>query len=477
MRDSQLQLVYVNSIKIGEIIYIASGERVPLDGEVMYGTGEVDNSIITGESLPNKVKIGDKIFAGAINLGNPIQLKVDSDDENTLLTEIKKLIEKSAQQKSKYTTLASKIASLYTPIVLILSSLTTFGWLFFTSLEQSILNGVAVLVITCPCAMGLAVPIVNIIATSNLMKRGIFVKTDDALERLTEVTALALDKTGVLTDGKPTLVNDLSNIKHQDLLRSLVIHSKHHLCVELHRALKNNTPYLELHNIIEEKGYGITGKYQEFEIMVGRASWCGIDDQPIAGNFLSTWYVLRQNDKLIESIQLKFHDRLSDDAVDFVNSVRENYRTFIISGDRKEAVETIANQLKINDFYYELSPKDKYELVSSSKDKVLMIGDGLNDAAAMSIAHCSAAPSNIIEISQHQSAIVFQHGLKDMLYLLKAAKRAQIVCKENIIISVIYNIISIPIATLGYASPLMAAIFMSLSSILVIINSILRVDK
>ena len=175
MRDNQLQLVYINSIKIGEIIYISSGERVPLDGEVIYGVGEVDNSIITGESLPNKVKIGDKIFAGAINLGNPIQLKVNSDDENTLLTEIKKLIEKSAQQKSKYTTLASKIASLYTPIVLILSTLTTCGWLFFTSIEQSILNGIAVLVITCPCAMGLAVPIVNIIATSSLMKRGIFI--------------------------------------------------------------------------------------------------------------------------------------------------------------------------------------------------------------------------------------------------------------------------------------------------------------
>jgi Cu2+-exporting ATPase len=361
--------------------------------------------------------------------------------------------------------------------VLILSTFTTCGWLFFTSIEQSILNGIAVLVITCPCAMGLAVPIVNIIATSNLMKRGIFIKTDDALERLTEVTSLALDKTGVLTYGKPILVNDLSNIKHKNILRSLVIHSKHHLCVELHRVLKDNTPYLELDNVIEEKGFGMIGQYQEFKIMVGRASWCGIDDQPIEGNFLSTWYVLRQNDKLIESIQLTFHDRLSDDAVDFIKAIRKNYHTFIISGDRKEAVESIAKQLKISDFHYELSPRDKYELLSSSRDKVLMIGDGLNDAAAMSIAHCSAAPSNIIEISQHQSAIVFQHGLKDVLYLLKVAKRAQIVCKENIAISVIYNIISIPIAILGYASPLIAAIFMSLSSILVIINSVLKIDK
>lgn len=477
MREGQLKLVSVNTIKVGEIIYIASGERVALDGEIIYGISEIDNSIITGESLPNQVKMGDKIFAGAINLGNPIQLRVDSDNENTLLTEIKKLIEKSSDQKSKYQTLASKIASLYTPIVLSISALTGIGWLFFTSLEGAILNGVSVLVITCPCAMGLAVPIVNIIATSSLMKRGIFVKTNDALERLTEIKTIALDKTGVLTYGKPTLINDLTEIKYQDLLKSLVINSKHHLCIALYEALKGDGNYLELNNIVEDKGFGIIGFYKEFKIMVGRASWCGIDDQSIDENLLSTWYVLKEDNEIVESIQLKFNDRLCDDAMDFVNAIKDQYHTFIMSGDRKEVVESIAKQLKIADFHYALSPMDKYKLIFSSQDKILMIGDGLNDAAAMSIAHCSISPSKIIEISQNQSAILFQHGLKDIIYILEIAKRSQKVCKENIMISVIYNIISIPVAILGYASPLMAAIFMSLSSILVMINSILKVDK
>ena len=222
MRDNQLQLVHINSIKVGEIIYIASGERVVLDGEIVSGVSEVDNSIITGESRPSHVKVGDKIFAGSINLGNPIQLRVESDDANTVLSEIKNLIEKSSDQKSKYRTLADKVAALYTPVVLCLSTLTCIIWLFFGSVEEAILNGVAVLVITCPCAMGLAVPIVNVIATSGLMKRGIFIKTDDALERLTEVNGIALDKTGVLTYGKPTLINNLSEIKHKTLLKSLV---------------------------------------------------------------------------------------------------------------------------------------------------------------------------------------------------------------------------------------------------------------
>jgi len=474
MRNDQLQLVSINTIKIGETIYIASGETVPLDGEIIQGASQFDNSIITGESLPIKVGIGDKVFAGSINLDNPIQLKVDNDNENSLLNEIRKLIEKSSDQKSRYQTFASKVAFFYTPLVLIISFFTTIGWLFFISAEESILNGIAVLIITCPCAMGLAVPLVNIVTTSSLMKRGIFVKTNDALERLTEVKTIALDKTGVLTYGKPNLINDITDIEYIDLLRSLVIHSKHHLCIALQRSLKDNGRYLELDNIIEEKGFGLMGRYREFKVMLGRASWCEVDDQKVDEDLLSTWYVVRQNDEIVASIQLKFSDRLCDDAIDFVDAIRNYYHIFIISGDTRVSVESIAKEVNIKDFYYELSPNDKYQAISSSKEKILMIGDGLNDAAAMSIAHCSMSPSNIIEISQNQSAIIFQHGLKDVLYILKIAKKSQRVCKENIIISIVYNIISIPIAILGYASPLMAAIFMSLSSILVIINSIVK---
>jgi Cu2+-exporting ATPase len=477
MRNNQLEFVSIYNISVGEIIYIASGETVALDGEIIQGISEIDNSIITGESLPIKVDIGDKIFAGSVNLGNPIQVKVDSDHDNSLLTEIKKLIEKSSNQKSKYQTLASKIASFYTPLVLIISSLTIIGWLFVTSIDQAIINGVSVLVITCPCAMGLAVPIVNIVTTSNLMRRGIFIKTNDALERLTEITTIALDKTGVLTYGKPNLINDINDIKYRDLLKSLVIHSKHHLCLALYQALKQDSSDLKLDNVIEEKGCGLIGYYKEFKIMIGRASWCGVNDKSLDGNLLSTWYVVRQNNEIVESIQLKFNDSLCDDAMDFINTIRDHYKIFIISGDRKAAVENIAKQLQINDFYYELSPKDKYQIISSNKEKILMIGDGLNDAAAMSVSHCSMSPSNIIEISQNQSSIIFQHGLKDVICILKIAKTSQRVCKENIIISIIYNIISIPIAISGYASPLIAAIFMSLSSILVIINSIIRFKK
>ena len=474
MRDKQLQLVNIKSVSVGEVLYVASGERVPLDGEIINGSSEIDNSIITGESTPNKVKVGDKVFAGAINFGDPIEIRVESDNENTVLSDIKRLIEKSQEQKSQYQTLASKVAALYTPIVLILSILTSLAWFLIGTTQEAILYGVSVLVITCPCAMGLAIPIVNVIATSNLMKRGIFIKTDDALERLTEIDAIALDKTGVLTYGKPTLVNDLDEVKYKTLLKSLVIHSKHHLCIALHEALKN-IEIVELENVSEEKGWGVVGFYNGLEIMVGRANWCEIEEQPIGENILSTYFIVKKDHEILEEIQLKFNDRLRDEAVNFVNSIKKSYDVFIISGDRKENVEAVANQLKVDKYYYTLSPKDKYNMVIQGK--VLMVGDGLNDAAAMSGAHCSASHANIVEIAQHQSSAVFQNGLKDILYLLKVAKLAKKTCKQNIIISLVYNVISIPIATLGYASPLIAAIFMSLSSIFVVVNSILRVDN
>jgi Cu2+-exporting ATPase len=474
MRKGELEFVNINSISIGDIIYVASGERVPLDGEITEGSSEVDNSIITGESLAQKVKKGDKIFAGAINLGDPIQFRVESDNENTVLAEIKRLITKSQEQKSQYQTFANKVASLYTPIVLILSIITSIIWFIISSPEAAILHGISLLVITCPCAMGLAVPIVHVIAMSNLMKRGIFVKTQDALERMTEVTAIALDKTGILTYGKAKFLNE-EVVEHKSLLKSLAIYSKHHLCLSVVDSMKD-VKFLDLENVTEEKGFGVMGFYNGLQVMIGRAAWCNVPKEEIEDNCLTTYFVVRKEGSLIESVQLRFSDKIREEGLDFVNNIKKNYRTFIISGDRKENVQLVAKELSIDKYYYELSPQDKYNIVTDGKDKVLMVGDGLNDAAAISAAHCSVSPANIVEISQNQSAVLFQNSLNDILYLLRVAKNSAKVAKENITISLIYNIISIPIAIAGYASPLMASIFMSLSSIFVILNSIRKMS-
>lgn len=479
LRNNALEMVSISSIKIGEILYIASGETIPLDGEIISGESEIDNSIITGESKPKVVKINDRVFAGAINLKNPIQISVQSDDEHTVLSEIKRLIASAEHQKSKYQNFASKVAKIYTPVVLCLFLITTFIWTFYDTFQTAILYGISVLVITCPCAMGIAIPIVHTLAVSNLIKQGIFVKTHDALERLSSVESLALDKTGVLTYGKPVLLNvhDIPQ-EYRCILKSLSMQSKHHLCIAIMHALKNEES-VEIHSLYEEKGYGISGQYKENYVFLGRAEWCGVTHDLKSENDLYTYFVLRnENKNIIISLQLRLSDRIREESFDFVKNIKQFMKSiFIISGDYKENVKEIAKYLDIKEFYAELTPQDKFNIIKKQKTKVLMIGDGLNDAAAMTIAHCSASPANIIELSQNQSDIVFQNNLNNILKAIQMSKKFVLVCKQNIAISVIYNIISIPFAMLGYASPLVAAIFMSLSSIFVIVNTLLQMKE
>jgi Cu2+-exporting ATPase len=477
-RNGNLELVNINSVSVGEIIYVAAGERIPLDGVVASGESEIDNSIITGESNPKKILLGDKVFAGSINLQNPIKITVESDEDNTILAEIKKLIEKSENQRSKYKTLAGKVAKAYTPVVLVLSLITIMIWISLGSISEAILKGVSVLVITCPCAMGLAVPVVHVVATSNLMKRGVFIKSQDALERLSEIKSVALDKTGVLTYGRPKILNDIpDNIKA--ILKSLAVHSKHHLCLAIVDEL-NDAEVVEVSDISEEKGFGISCTWNGKKLMIGRPGWCGVKtrEEKSDEHILSTWFVVKNQEIIDFSIELKFSDEIRTEAIDFIKQLKKlvGNDISIISGDSKDNVRKVANILGITGFNGGLTPQEKYEFVSE-KDLVLMVGDGLNDAAAMTQAHCSASPSNIIELSQNQSSIVFQNSLIDIIDAIKAAKKSTLVCKENIIISIVYNIISIPVAMLGYASPLVAAVFMGLSSVFVVLNTLIQMRK
>ena len=310
------------------------------------------------------------------------------------------------------------------------------------------------------------------------MRRGIFIKTQDALERLSEIKSVALDKTGVLTYGKPKILNDIpDDIK--SILKSLAVHSKHHLCLAIVEAL-DNVEIVDVSDLSEEKGFGISCKYNGKELMIGRAEWCGVEKtgEKSDEHILSTWFVIKNHGRIDLSIELKFSDEIRTESLNFIKQLRAlvGNDISIISGDSQDNVRKVANRLGINSFYSQLTPQEKYEFVAG-KDFVLMVGDGLNDAAAMTAAHCSASPSNIIELSQNQSSIVFQNSLIDIIDAIKAAKKSTSVCKENIIISIIYNIISIPIAMFGYASPLVAALFMGVSSIFVVLNTLIQMRK
>ncbi len=518
-KDDELQIVSVKKAAVGDIAYVASGERIPLDGCIIDGESEVDNSIITGESKPNKVKIGDKVFAGAVNINTPLKIRVDSTVNNTVLSEIKKLIEKAEQNRSKYKTLADKSAQIYTPVVLVLTLLTFIGWFVHSDFSDALLYGISVLVITCPCAMGLAIPIVQITAVSNLMKRGIFIKSDTALERLSEVKSIAFDKTGVLTYGRPILLNaDTLSKWAKFLIKGLAVHSKHHLCNAIVKMF-NSDEYAVLDDVYEEKGIGIAGiweykaihhvednidteilnaiKHKKLRVSLGRKKF-GDDIELLDKNnsndsiemqhILHTWFLVEGVDEYTKSystileVKMLFADKIREEVVDVISNMTTNYHISkdnicIISGDSNVNVEMIANICNIKEWHGELTPQGKYDVITqkqSNGEIIMMVGDGLNDAAAMKAAHISISPSSVMELSQNQADIVFQHGLNSIVQSISIAKKSVSVSKQNIYIAILYNIVSIPVAMLGFASPLVAAIFMSLSSLFVVANTLLQ---
>lgn len=471
VEDGELKLLPISKVKIGDIIYVSAGEKIPVDGMVIEGVSEVDNSIITGETLPIAINKGMNVYSGTINLTAAIKVEIKKFGDSTILGEIIKLIENAEQGRAKYVRVADKVASFYTPAVLLLSVLTFVMWYVIGSkCETAILNATAVLIITCPCALGLAVPVVQIIAASKLMGVGILIKTRDALERLAKVNTIVFDKTGTLTWGEPKLVNpeeiELSEIQ---LIASLAASSKHPLCLSITKEHKGEILSLTTR---EEKGMGLEAKYKNKTIKLGNRRWCEIEDEESADDFYSEiWF--RNGDK--EPVRLKFIDQIREEAKHVVNVLTsKGYEIWMLSGDRKEVVENIAGILGIKNYKAECKPQQKYDFIENLQkvgNKVLMVGDGLNDSPALKKANASMSPSSAIDVSQNCADIVFKSNLNAILESIATAKKSGLLVKQNFIISFVYNIISIPIAAFGFITPLIAAVTMSLSSICVILNS------
>jgi Cu2+-exporting ATPase len=485
LRDDKLELISAGAVLVGDVVQISAGEKVAVDGEIVFGETSVDNSIITGETIPERVKVGDEVFAGSVNLEQMIRVKVSKPSQNTILAEIIRLIENAEQGRAKYVMIADYAAKLYTPVVLLLSFFTFILWKYIwaANFDEAILNAVAVLIITCPCALGIAVPAVQIIASSRLMNKGILIKTKDALERFAKVDCVVFDKTGTLTLGKPELFGliDIGNnakkvitideaMQDSKLQRELVLiksiaeNSKHPLAQAISGI---QTDSLAL-NAKEVKGYGLAAEYEGEEIRLGSFKWCDApkyDDQ-----YMEIWYQRGER-----RIRLIFQDKLREGAASLVKELKGiGYSIYILSGDRKEVVKKVAEELDISNYIAEADPKEKYrfiEQLNQKQKKVLMIGDGLNDAAALKLGHASISPASGLDIAQNCADAVFQKNIISILEIIIVAKKAEVLVKQNLLVSLIYNAVSMPIAIFGLINPLIAALFMSASSISVIFNS------
>lgn len=470
--DGSHRLVAAHALCKGNIVLAAAGERIGADGVVISGSGEVDQSLITGETAPFAVAPGARIYAGTLNLGQPLKIEVTAADSATLLAEIGRLMLAAEQGKARYRRLADRAAEIYAPAVHGLGAATVIGWLILGAPWQTALTyAIAVLIITCPCALALAVPAVQIAAASRLFRQGIVVKAPDGLERVAEADMVVFDKTGTLTLGRPRLLNGAA-ISDDTLAAAagLAASSRHPYAQAIVAAAEARFGQVRhADGVTEIQGRGLIRNLPNGAERLGSASWCGLSGQS-AGS--EVWYARDWQ----PPVRFAFADLARSDVSDVVRELkRRGLGVALLSGDRKAAVEIIAGEAGIDSWHGEVTPKEKIDALDAyarSGKKVLMIGDGLNDAPALAAAHASISPSSAVDISQRAADFVFQGDkLAPVLEVLWTSKRARFLALQNFGVAFVYNIVAVPFAMAGYVTPLIAAIVMSTSSILVTLNA------
>lgn len=470
VKGATIKKILIRDLKPDMIVQVASGDKFPVDGIILEGTSEIDTSLITGETLPQTISENSSIYAGTINLSAPVKMKVAKAAEDSLLSDIVRLMEKAEQGQAAYVRLADRAAKLYTPFVHSVALLAFLGWIFIGDMawQEALMIAITVLIITCPCALGLAVPVVQVLATSKLLKENIFVKAGDALERLATIDSVIFDKTGTLTLGQPELLSGYTPDNLQ-LAASLASHSRHPLSQSLARAYEGDV--LALDNVQEITGKGLQASYKGKDIKLGSRSWCG-EPTESSSDKIELWLNIEgQNPALFI-----FEDQLRQDAAQTIKDFKScGIVPLIISGDRMAVTQKIAKKLNIEKYYAQTTPPEKYDIMEKLKNKggkILMVGDGLNDAPILAGADVSIAPSTAIDMAQNASDIIFMGDKLGAVYkAYDIAVKTQRLIKQNFGLAVIYNIIAVPLALSGLVTPLVAAIAMSGSSLIVIANS------
>lgn len=465
------RVVAMHELRAGMKVLVAVGENVPADGVVLKGESSVDMSLITGETLPETVRKDSKVFAGTVNLDAPLTIEVAKATESSLLSDIVKLMEKAEQGQARYVQLADKVARAYTPVVHFLAAASFLYWWGLAGMEwqPALLIAVTVLIITCPCALGLAVPVVQVLASGRLMKRGILLKSGDALEKLAQTTTAIFDKTGTLTIGKPSL--EKGRWDEEDLQRaaSLAVHSKHPLSKSVSAAYEGNL--LEADDVKEMAGKGVEGRVDGVHVQLGSRPWCG-DEAADAPTGPEIWLKVGEG----APVRFAFTDPLREDVKEILGKLKASgYSLHMLSGDRKQVAEAVAREVVIDQVRAEISPKEKYAYIEALHERgetTLMVGDGLNDAPSLALAHTSISPASATDMAQNAADVVFQgDALAPVLEAIFVAKKSQSLIKQNFALALVYNMIAVPLALMGMVTPLIAAIAMSSSSILVVANS------
>jgi Cu2+-exporting ATPase len=459
-------------LAVGDLILVRPGGRMPVDGVIVSGTSELDRSLLTGETLPVFAGEGQAVSAGEVNLTGPLTIRASAVGAETSLHRMADLVAIAESGRSRYTSLADRAAKLYAPGVHILSGLSFLGWYLYTWDMRTALNiAAAVLIITCPCALGLAVPAVTTAASGRLFRRGMLIKHETALERLAQVDTVVFDKTGTLTTGTPHLTNlDTLPRAAVEMALALAQGSSHPLAQAITQSARAaGFAAAEVRDVTEVPGYGTKGMIAGEEVRLGRASWTGAEGLSQTATYLKIGAAA--------PLALTFTDALRPGAEEAVAAlVAQGKRVILISGDTTPAVAALAQRLGIAQWMAEALPADKAARVEALRDAgahVLMVGDGLNDTAALTAAHVSISPASALDAARVASDIVLLgNDLSPIGAACETARSATRRITENFRIASVYNIVAVPLAVAGLATPLIAALAMSLSSITVSLNAL-----
>jgi len=474
--DGSARRMAARALTPGMRVQVAAGERVPVDGRILEGESEIDESLITGETLPRWARPGADVHAGTVNMTRAVTVQATATDDSTLLAEIARLMQAAEQGRGQYVRLADRASRLYAPAVHVLGAITFVGWMLAgAGWELALTYAVAVLIITCPCALALAVPAVQVAATSRLFAKGVIVKAADGLERLAEVDTVVFDKTGTLTRGEPVLRNggEISDAVLTEAA-SLAVASRHPYSRAVVRAARERgLSICAAPGVVEVPGAGLAAASPAGEFRLGSEEWVKHDGVPSGGRAGSLYFASANGNVAI----LEFEDALRPGARDVVQALTSaGYGVALLSGDREPAVSAVAKSVGIEDAWAGVKPNGKICFIDDLKArgrKVLMVGDGLNDAPALAAAHASLSPSTAADISQTAADAVFQgHALAPILETMAVARATQRMSFENFAIALGYNVVFVPLAMAGYVTPLIAALAMSLSSIAVTANAL-----
>lgn len=481
----------ISDLKVGDIMIVKPGEKIPTDGLVVRGESAVDESMVNGESMPTEKKKGSSVIGATINQDGILYVKATKVGSDTFLSHIIKLVEEASGTKVPIQKLADKITSFFVPTILVLAILTFIGWFFIgdKSLSASIAPAIAVLVIACPCALGLAVPITLTVGSGIGAKNGILIRKGEVIQTMKEVRIVAFDKTGTITKGKPQVTNVFSLVGEKYLLEiaaSLENLSEHPIARAIVDKAKIGgiNKFRPVKNFRIVRGKGVEGIIGSKKVIVGNVSLIndyGIDTKKVLAsidNFESdgkTTMIIAENKKVIGAIAVS--DAVKDDSVKAISALNQKgYLTVMITGDNERTAKAIAKQVGIKQVVASVLPEDKAknveELQKLGKGMVAFVGDGINDAPALKQANVSIAMGTGTDIAIEAGDLVLTSGnLLGVVKAINLSKATFSKIKQNLFWAFAYNVVAIPLAVAGILHPVIAEIAMAASSITVVTNA------